>query len=74
MVDPVSLGAITTGLIVKAVDRSEDDALDAGAGALRRLLGFLRDRFSHDRDARAGMAPARVQDAPDSRRGCGSWR
>jgi hypothetical protein len=65
-VDPVSLGAITTGLIVKAVDRGEDDALDAGAGALRRLLGFLRDRFSRDADAAAGTALARVQDAPDS--------
>jgi hypothetical protein len=43
VVDPVSLGAITTGLIVKAVDRAEDDALDAGTGALRRLLGFVRD-------------------------------
>ena len=66
MVDPVSLGAITTGLIVKAVDRAEDDALDAGSGALRRLLGFLRDRFSHDVDAPASTALARVEDAPDS--------
>jgi hypothetical protein len=39
----VSLGAITTGLIVKAVDRTEDDALDAGSGVLRwrsRTRGF----------------------------------
>ncbi|MGO9788202.1 MAG: hypothetical protein ACLP8S_01380 [Solirubrobacteraceae bacterium] len=64
--DPVSLGAITTGLIVKAVDRAEDDALDAGSGALRRLLGFLRDRFSRDANASASTALARVQDAPDS--------
>ena len=66
MVDPVSLGAITTGLIVKAVDRAEDDALDAGSGALRRLLGFLRDRFSRDGDAPASTALVRVEDAPDS--------
>jgi hypothetical protein len=66
VVDPVSLGAITTGLIVKAVDRAEDDSLDAGSGALRRLLGFLRDRFSRDDDAPASTALARVEDAPDS--------
>ncbi len=66
MVDPVSLGANTTGLIVKAVDQAEDDALDAGAGALRQLLGFLRDRFSRDGDAPASTALARVEDAPDS--------
>jgi hypothetical protein len=66
VVDPVSLGAITTGLIVKAVDRAEDDALDAGSGALRRLLGFVRDRFSRDGDAPASTALARVEDALDS--------
>ena len=66
MVDPVSLGAITTGLIVKAVGRAEDDAPDAGSGALRRLLGFLRDRISRDEDAPASTALARVEDAPDS--------
>jgi hypothetical protein len=66
VVDPVSLGAITTGLIVRAVDRAEDDALDAGSGALRRLLGFVRDRFSRDGDAPASTALARVEDAPDS--------
>jgi hypothetical protein len=33
---------------------------------LRRLLGFLRDRFSRDADAPASKALARVQDAPDS--------
>jgi hypothetical protein len=53
----VSLGAITTGLIVKAVDRSEDDALGAASGALRRLLGFLRERFSRDADAPTSTAP-----------------
>jgi hypothetical protein len=66
VVDPVSLGAITTGLIVKAVELAENDALDAGSGALRRLLGFLRDRFSRDADAHATTALARVEDAPDS--------
>ncbi len=66
MVDPVSLGAITTGLIVKAVDRGEDDALDAGAGALRRLLCFVRNQISRDGNAPASAALARVQDAPDS--------
>jgi hypothetical protein len=62
----VSLGAITTGLIVKAVDRAEDDALDAGSGVLRRLLDFVRDRFARDGDAPASTALARVEDAPDS--------
>ena len=66
MVDPVSLGAITTGLIVKAVDRAEGDALDVGSGVLRRLLGFLRERFSRDADASASTALARVEDVPDS--------
>ena len=37
MVDPVSLGAITTGLIVKAVDRAEDDA-QAGDAARPTVL------------------------------------
>ncbi len=74
MVHPVSLGAITTGLIVKAVARAEDDALDAGSGSLRRRLGFLRDRFSRDGDAPASAALARVEDAPTAVRGCGNWR
>jgi hypothetical protein len=37
------LGAITTGLIVKAVDRAEDDALDAGSRArcVARLASYV---------------------------------
>jgi hypothetical protein len=64
--DPVTLGTITTGLIVKAVDRAEDSALDAGAGVLRRLVRFVRDRVTREADTAASTALARVEDAPDS--------
>ncbi len=71
MLDPVSLGAITTGLIVKAVDRSEDDALDAGPGALRRLLGFLAKPLlpRRGRAGEHGTGPrAGPPDSPSRRR------
>ena len=64
--DPVTLSAITTGLIVKAVDRAEGDALDAGTGALRRLVDFVHHRLAGDADTAASTALARVEDAPDS--------
>ena len=47
MVEPVTLGVIAAPLVAKALDRAEDDTVDAGEGALRRLIGFLRRRFSH---------------------------
>ena len=66
MVEPVTVGVIAAALVAKALDRAEDDAVDAGEGALRRLLGFLRDRFARDDEPGPGTALARVQDAPDS--------
>lgn len=65
LVEPVTLGVIAAALVAKALDRAEDDAVDAGEGALRRLIALVRDRFSGEKEA-AGTALARVEDAPDS--------
>jgi hypothetical protein len=66
LVEPVTLGVIAAALVAKALDRAEDEAVDAGTGVLKRLVGLVRDRFSRDRDAPTTMAVSRVQDAPDS--------
>ena len=60
------VGCDRGGLVAKTLDRAEDDAVDAGEGALRRLVAFVRDRLSGEKDAAAGTALARVEDAPDS--------
>jgi len=66
VVEPVTVGVIAAALVAKALDRAEDDAVDAGEGALRRLIAFLRHRFSHDVEAATSTALARVEDAPDN--------
>ena len=66
--EPVSLtlGAIVAALVAKAMDKSAERAVEGGAGVLGRLLGWLRDRFSGDKDEAGARALARVEDAPDS--------
>ena len=66
--EPVSLtlGAIAAALVAKAGDKAADRAVEGGAGVLRRLVGWLRERFSGDNDADGTRAISRVEDAPDS--------
>ncbi len=68
MVEPVSLtvGAIAAALVAKASDKAAERAVDDGAGALARLVGWLRARFAHDDATEASTAFAKVEDAPDS--------
>jgi hypothetical protein len=66
--EPVSLGVIVAALLAKALDRAEDGALDEGAGALRRLIGVVRQHFSDAGDEQGELTLARVADAPDSER------
>jgi hypothetical protein len=66
--EPVSLtlGAIVAVLVAKAEDKAAESGVDAAAGVVRRLAGWLRDRFSRDKDEAGASALARVADAPDS--------
>jgi hypothetical protein len=66
--EPVSLtlGAIAALLVAKAEDKVAERAVQDGAGVLRRLVGWLRDRFTGDKDEAGARALARVEDAPDS--------
>jgi len=66
--EPVSLtlGAMAAVLVAKAEDMAAERAVQDVAGALRRLAGWLRDRFTGDKDEAGVRALARVKDAPDS--------
>jgi hypothetical protein len=68
MVEPVSLtlGAIAAAVVAKAADKSAEGVVEGGAGAARRLLGWLRERFTADGDSDGAKALDRVEDAPDS--------
>ena len=68
MVEPVSLtvGAIVAALVAKASDKAADRAVDDGAGALGRLVGWLRKRFVDDDAVEATIALANVEEVPDS--------
>src|SRR4051794_4417152 len=68
MVEPISLslGAIVAGLIAKASERASEEAVDAGDGALRRLVSAVRERFAHRGDEVVGQALASVAEVPDS--------
>lgn len=70
MVEPVSLslGAIVAALIARASDKVADDAVEAGEGALSKLVAAVRRRFSRERDEPAAEALAKVEDVPDSPR------
>ena len=63
--EPVSLsmGLLAAALLSKAAERTGEQAVDAGAGALTRFAAWLRERVSGHP---AATALERVQDAPDS--------
>lgn len=67
--EPVSstLGAIAAALVAKATETTADRAVAGGAGALAKLVTWLRQRFSAEEEQRGTRALARVEDAPDSR-------
>lgn len=64
--EPVSLtlGAIAAALVAKAADKTAERAVEGGAGVLRRLVAWLRERFSADQEGAAALAW--VEGAPDS--------
>ena len=66
--EPVSwtLGAIAAALVAKSEDQVAERAVAGAAGVLHRLAGWLRERFSRDKDEAGTRALARVADAPDS--------
>lgn len=66
--EPVSLtlGAVVAAMVAKAVGKAEDQAVEEGAGALRRMVGWLRERFTGGGDEVGARALSRVEDAPDS--------
>jgi hypothetical protein len=66
MVEPVTLGVIIAALVAKALDRAEDEAVDRGAGVMRRAVGTLREWFSRQGDAEGQLALERVADVSDS--------
>jgi hypothetical protein len=68
VVEPISLslGAIVAALVARASDKVADDAVEAGEGAVSKLVAAVRRRFSRDRDELAAEALARVEDVPDS--------
>jgi hypothetical protein len=66
MVEPVTIGVVAAALAAKALDRTEDKALDEGANALKRLLSVIRSRFAHEPGSKGSQALARVEEAADS--------
>jgi hypothetical protein len=63
----VMLGAAAAALIAKALDRAEDEAVDQGEGALRRLVQLVRGRFSAAEDTAGSEALEKVEEVPDSK-------
>lgn len=67
--EPVSLtlGAIAAALVAKATDKATERAVEGGEGALARLVGWLRRRFSDDdQHDDAHTALTRLEEVPDS--------
>ena len=67
LMDPIS-GALVAGMFGAALEKAgeaavnhlTDDAIDAGQGALGRLVAWVRRKFSGTKELE------RVEDAPDS--------
>lgn len=68
MVEPVSLtlGAIAAALVAKVADKTAEQAVEGGAGAVSRLVGWLKDRFVEADEDGGATALARVEEVPDS--------
>lgn len=66
VVDPVTLGAIVAALVAKASDKAVEAAVGGGAGALGRLVGWLRGRFSDDTTPEEAAALTKVEEVPHS--------
>jgi len=62
--EPLSLGVLAAALLSKAAEQTGEHAADAGAGALTRFAGWLRERVSGRSAAAAALE--RVQEVPDS--------
>lgn len=62
----MTLGAIAAALVAKAADKAAERAVEGGEGALARLVGWLRRRFSADEEHDGATALAHVEEVPDS--------
>ena len=60
--DPITVGVVAAALVQKALDRAEDGAVHAGASALRKLVGWLREHLH----PQGQQALDRVESVPDS--------
>ena len=68
MVEPVSLtvGAVVAALLTKAAEASGENLADAAKAAVRRVVGWLRERFTRAGDEEGSQALAWAEGAPDS--------
>jgi hypothetical protein len=66
MVEPISLtlGTVAAALILKAAEKSGEQAAESGWAAAGRLLERLRSRFRQSGDGQAEDALKRVEDPP----------
>lgn len=64
--EPVTLGVIIAALAAKALERAGDEAVDAGFGAMGKIVEALRRRFAGSEDSDGEAALDRLADAPDS--------
>ena len=60
--EPITVGIIAAALVQKALNRSEDRAIDVGTTALGRLTRWLRIHLQPD----GQRTIAQLSDAPDS--------
>ncbi len=68
--EPISLtvAAIVAAVAAKASDRATDAVVEGGEGALRRVVGSVRERFFETADDDATKALELVEQVPDSKR------
>ena len=61
---PLTIGAVVAALVLKAAEKSGEQATETAWAAVGKLVERVRRRFSEGGDAQAVAALARVQDPP----------
>ena len=62
----MTVGAVVAALLTKAAEKGGENLADAAKAAIGRLVGWLRDRFTHTGDEEGSQALAWAEGAPDS--------
>lgn len=62
--EPVTLGIVAAGLVAKALDRAEDQAVEQAGSGLARLIAAVRAKLSGASQQDAAVM-AGVEAAPD---------